>query len=268
MERFRRRGKTIGFVPTMGALHEGHLSLVRAAKRENQIVVVSIFVNPLQFGPKEDLKRYPRNLSRDRALLSKEKADYLFIPSSASFYPRGFQTGVEVPELGKELCGRFRPGHFRGVTTVVAKLFNLVQPHRAYFGAKDYQQATLIRQMVHDLNLNLKIKVLPTQRDKDGLALSSRNAYLSSAQRQSALSIFQSLEWLRKEVKRGHRNVKVLKQGVSSRLRRALDRVDYIEFVGPENLQGITKIKGDFVAAIAGWVGKTRLIDNAIIRAH
>src|SRR3989338_4756425 len=175
MEKLRAKGRTIGFVPTMGTLHEGHLSLVRQARKQNRVVVISIFVNPLQFGAREDWSRYPKTFSKDRALLAKEKVDYLFVPDAKSFYPAKYQTYVEVMELSRGLCGKFRPGHFRGVATVVAKLFNLVKPHRAYFGLKDYQQAQVIRRLVQDLNFDLEVKFAPLVRSREGLALSSRN---------------------------------------------------------------------------------------------
>ena len=265
MERLRRQGKTLGFVPTMGALHEGHLSLVRRARKENRVVAVSIFVNPLQFGPREDFGRYPRRLSRDRSLLAKEKVDYLFAPTLPSLYPEGYQTFVEVAELSRGLCGRFRPGHFRGVATVVAKLFNLAKARRVYFGAKDYQQAVIVQRLARDLNFDLEVKILPTVRDSQGLALSSRNAYLSPAQRRNALAIPRSLAWAKAEVRAGNRNLRALRTGILRKLRSTLDRVDYVEFVEPATLQPLKSIRGRFLVAIAGWVGKTRLIDNAII---
>lgn len=266
MEKLRSQGKTIGFIPTLGALHEGHLSLVRKARKENRIVVVSIFVNPLQFGPREDFSRYPRNFARDRSLLSKEKINYLFMPNVESFYPAGFQTFIEVTRLEKGLCGSFRPGHFRGVATVVGKLFNLIRPHRAYFGAKDYQQAQLIKRMCEDLNFNLQVKILPTLRDRDGLALSSRNAYLSREERAKALSISRSLAWAKREMRKGRRNLNQIRKGVLSQLKPNLRRIDYVEFVEPATLQTVRSLKAPFLLAIAGWVGKTRLIDSAIIQ--
>ena len=266
MERLRRKGRSIGFVPTMGALHEGHLSLVRRARKENQIVVVSIFVNPLQFGPHEDFRRYPRNFRRDCSLLAKEKVDYVFPPSIQSLYPSASQTFVEVTELSRTLCGRFRPGHFRGVATVVAKLFNVTRPHRAYFGAKDYQQAMIIKQLARDLSLDLEIKVLPIVRDQDGLALSSRNAYLSSAERSRAQCIPHSLVWAKVEIRQGNRSLRAIRTGVLRRLQKELSRVDYVEIVDPKTLQPVKAIRGRLVIVAAGWVGKTRLIDNAIIR--
>lgn len=266
MERLRARGRTLGFVPTMGALHEGHLSLVRRARRENRIVVVSIFVNPLQFGPREDLKRYPRPVHRDRSLLLKEKVDYLFMPSPRALYPQGYQTFVEVPDLSRRLCGKFRPGHFEGVATIVTKLFNLARPHRAYFGSKDYQQAQIIRTLARDLDFDLEVKLLPLVRDRDGLALSSRNAYLSSNERKRARSIPLSLIWAQSEIRRGNRSLTALRSGILRQLRPNLSRIDYVEFVELETLQPVKSVKNRLVIALAGWVGKTRLIDSAIIR--
>lgn len=268
MDRFRSRGRTIGFVPTMGALHEGHLSLIRKARRENRVVVVSIFVNPLQFGPREDFRRYPRPVHRDRLLLSKEKVDYLFAPSVRALYSPGSQTVVEVEGLSQGLCGRFRPGHFRGVVTVVTKLFNLVRPHRAYFGAKDYQQALVIRQLAKDLNFGLEVKVSPLVRDRDGLPLSSRNAYLSRTERTRAQSIPRALAWAKLEIQRGRRDFGLIRKGILRKLRSNLSRIDYVEMVEPKTLQPVKSIRGGVVIAIAGWVGKTRLIDNVIIRAQ
>ena len=267
MERLRAKGRSIGFVPTMGALHEGHLSLVRRARKENRAVAVSIFVNPLQFSPREDLRRYPRPLSRDRRLLNKEKVDYLFIPSPSSLYPKNFQTHVEVEGLSRGLCGKFRPEHFRGVATVVAKLLNLARPARAYFGAKDYQQAMIIKRLAADLDFNVEIKVLPLIRDRDGIALSSRNQYLSPRERKRALALSNALAWARREVLRGRLTAAFLRAGVRRQLHPFLDRIDYVECVEPETLEPVKKIRGRFVLAVAGWVGKTRLIDNAIMPA-
>ena len=265
MNKLRRQGKTLGLVPTMGALHEGHLSLVRQARKENQIVVVSIFVNPLQFGPHEDFRHYPRNLKKDSALLAKEKVDFIFAPSTKSLYPADSQTLVEVTALSNRLCGKFRPGHFRGVATVVAKLFNLARPHRAYFGAKDYQQAMIIKQLARDLDFGIDIQVLPIIRDRDGLALSSRNAYLSLGERSRALSIPHALVWARQEIKHGNRDLRALRSGIRLRLSKNLDRIDYIEVMQPDNLKSVKRILGKLLVAVAGWVGKTRLIDNVII---
>lgn len=267
MNRLRRRGAKIGLVPTLGALHEGHLSLVRKARRENQVVAVTIFVNPLQFGPGEDYRRYPRTRKKDRTLLGREKVDYLFTPMARALYPKGVESFVEVPRLSQGLCGRFRPGHFRGVATVVAKLFTLARPHRAYFGAKDYQQALVVKQLVRDLNFDIEIRILPIVRDRDGLALSSRNRYLAAKERERALAIPRSLGWARAQMRQGRRNLRRLRTGIVRRLREGLDRIDYVEFVHPETLEPIRTVRGRFVVAVAGWVGKTRLIDNVIIRA-
>jgi len=266
MVRLRRRGKTIGLVPTMGALHEGHLSLVRKARKENQIVVVSIFVNPLQFGPREDFRRYPRTIALDRSLLRRAGADYIFVPSACSLYPHGFQTFVEVTDLSRGLCGRFRRGHFRGVATVVTKLFNLAHPHRAYFGLKDYQQAMMIKRLAADLNFDLEVKLLPLLRDRNGMALSSRNAYLSRGEKARALSISRALRWAKSEIRRGDRNIQRIRSGILRMLRPQLDKIDYVEFVEAETLKPLKSIRGRFVIALAGWVGKTRLIDNVIMR--
>lgn len=266
MKRLRALGRTIGLVPTMGALHDGHLSLVRRARRENRIVAVSIFVNPLQFGLREDLRRYPRPVRRDRSMLMKEKVDYLFMPSERALYPSGHQTFVEVPELSRGLCGKFRPGHFRGVATVVTKLFNLARPHRAYFGLKDYQQAVIIKRLARDLDFDLEVRFLPIVRDREGLALSSRNAHLSFRERDRARSIPRSLVWARSEIKKGNRSLTAIRSGILRGLRPNLDRIDYVEFVQPDTLQPVRSIKGRLVIALAGWVGKTRLIDNVIIR--
>ncbi len=267
MNRRRLKGEKIGLVPTMGSLHEGHLSLVRKARRENDVVAVSIFVNPLQFGPAEDFRRYPRTRKKDSALLAGEKVNYLFTPTVRLLYPEGFESFVEVPRLSDRLCGRFRPGHFRGVATVVAKLFNVTRPHRAYFGAKDYQQAVMVKQLAKDLNFDIEIRLLPIVRDRDGLALSSRNQYLAAKERERALAIPRSLGWAKAQVRRGKRNLERLRAGIVRRLRGGLDRIDYVEFVHPETLEPVRNARGRFVAAVAGWVGKTRLIDNVIIRA-
>ena len=196
-KRLRADGQAIGFVPTMGALHEGHLSLMRKARKENDVVVVSIFVNPIQFGPQEDYRRYPRNLRQDARLCSKEGVGIIFYPQAKDIYPQGYKTYVDVEDLSKVLCGKFRPGHFSGVATVVTKLFNIVNPDIAYFGQKDAQQAIIIQRMAKDLNMPIKIKVMPTVREKDDLALSSRNAYLSKSERKDAAVLYQALNLAR-----------------------------------------------------------------------
>lgn len=262
----RRQGKIIGFVPTMGYLHAGHLSLVRAARRETAITVVSIFVNPIQFGPKEDFNRYPRDLSRDRAMLEAEGVDYLFYPSSEEMYPPGFKTYVEVTKLQDVLCGRSRPGHFRGVATVVLKLFNIVSPDLAYFGQKDAQQAIIIQQMVRDLNLDIKIKVLPIVRDDDGLALSSRNAYLSQGERRAALAIPRSLEEAVRLVASGEKRAEAIRKQIEKVIEgEPRLKIDYVEVVHPEKLTPVEMIDEGCLIAVAVYCGQTRLIDNVKI---
>lgn len=265
MESERLRGRTLGFVPTMGALHEGHLSLVRTARRENDRVAVSIFVNPMQFGPSEDFRRYPRPAARDRRLLEQEKVSYLFMPSPQAFYPGGFQTTVEPGPLAEGLCGRFRPGHFRGVTTVVAKLFHLAKPHRAYFGAKDYQQARVIERMVIDLGFDLQMRIMPTLRESDGLAMSSRNVYLDADGRRRALALFESFKLARDLIRRKVTDPRRLRAKVAAFLSKHVDKVQYAEFVDPETLETLKAAQPRMLLALACYVGKTRLIDNAII---
>jgi len=273
----RARKKSIGFVPTMGALHEGHLSLVRTARRENDVVVASIFVNPTQFGPKEDFESYPRTLATDRRLLKKAGVDYLFVPAAQAMYPEGFSTTVDVGatvahlrgvprlDLASVLCGKFRPGHFRGVAMVVAKLFGITKPDKAYFGAKDYQQAAVIKQLVRDLNMGIEIKVLPTVREKDGIAMSSRNRRLKGRERLRARAISETLFWLRREIRKGRRDLTKLRAEALARLRPKVDRIDYFEIVDPETLESLSAMKSKMVALTACFVGKTRLIDNVIM---
>jgi pantoate--beta-alanine ligase len=262
----RAQERILGLVPTMGALHEGHFSLIRAAQRECAPVVVSLFVNPKQFGPAEDLNKYPRTLEADRAALEALDADYLFAPSPQEMYPPGFRTSVVVEGLSDRLEGRSRPGHFRGVTTVVLKLFEIVQPRFAYFGRKDAQQARLIRQMSTDLNLDTSVVVCPIVREADGLALSSRNVYLKGEDRRAAAALSQSLATVRDEIAKGERDV--------SRLLAALRRVlaldprvalDYAEIVDNETLEPITSLRGTCYILLAAKMGDTRLIDNALI---
>ena len=267
MARLRQKGKGIGFVPTLGALHKGHLALVRRALQENDLVVVSIFVNPIQFGPREDFKKYPRPWQKDRALLQANGVDYLFAPSARQMYPSGFSAFVDLDSrLTGTLCGKSRPGHFRGVATVVAKFFNIVQPRAAYFGLKDYQQCVIVRQMVRDLDFPVRLRFVPTVRDRDGLALSSRNIYLSAGERRKALNISQTLFWLRGEIKAGRKDLQRLKREGSRRLQSKTDRVDYFEIVDPETLEPCKTFQKKMAALAACFVGKTRLIDNVIIR--
>jgi len=265
--KMRRQGRSIGFVPTMGALHEGHASLVRRARRENDLVVVSIFVNPLQFGPKEDFKKYPRTAARDLALLKAEKADIVFMPMAPALYPGGFTTRIRVPALDAVLEGASRPGHFQGVTTIVAKLLNMVQPMRAYFGAKDYQQVRIIRRMVDDLNMPVRIVACPTVRESDGLALSSRNRYLSRTEREEAVKIHQALFLGRELVSE---KIMLDSRALIRRLSQILakiprSQIDYLAVVDPETLEPMSKIRRPALLAAAVRIGKTRLIDNIII---
>jgi len=259
----RKKGKKIAFVPTMGYLHEGHLSLVRIAKKWGDVVVVSIFVNPAQFGPSEDYNSYPRDEKRDLSLLKKEKVDFVFIPSVEEMYPENYQTYVEVVEMSKYLCGRSRPGHFRGVCTVVTKLFNIVKPHYAVFGEKDYQQLKIIERMTADLNMDVKIIPGPTVRERDGLAMSSRNVYLSEEERKSALSLSKALNEVKKMVEGGERDCEVLIRKAREIIEREPHtRIDYVEIVDPVRLEPIKRIEDKAVIALAVFVGKARLIDN------
>src|SRR6202042_592572 len=262
----RRGGSRLGFVPTMGALHEGHLSLVRAAKAGSDVVVASIFVNPTQFGPTEDLAKYPRTFNHDRELLEKEGVELLFAPTVEEMYPAGAVSAVVVEGLSDRLDGRSRPGHFRGVTTVVLKLFEIVQPRLAYFGRKDAQQVRLIRQMSADLNLDTRVVVCPIVREADGLALSSRNVYLMGEDRRAAAALSRSLAAVRDEIAKGERD--------TGRLLAALRRVltleprialDYAELVDNEPLEPVPTLRGTCYVLLAAKVGDTRLIDNALI---
>ena len=249
----------------MGALHEGHAALVRAARAAGGFVVVSVFVNPTQFGPKEDFSKYPRTLDADRALCHEAGADLVFAPSAAEMYPERSVTFVEVTELDRELCGPSRPGHFRGVCTVVLKLFNIVLPDRAYFGAKDYQQARIVSQMVRDLNVPVEVKVEPTVREADGLAMSSRNRYLSAGERAAAQAIYRALAGVRDRAS-SEKDVATLEAGLRGELTAIPGaRVDYARIVDAESLQPITRIERPAVAAVAVFLGTTRLIDNVVI---
>jgi len=261
------RGRTIGFVPTMGALHEGHLSLVRRSREENEKTVVSIFVNPLQFGPSEDFARYPRDIEGDVEKLEAERVDILFMPEASLMYPVGFSTRVEVGTISETMCGACRPGHFAGVATVVAKLFHIVKPTRAYFGQKDFQQAVVIRRMVKDLNMDVEIVVCPTVREKDGLAMSSRNMYLSGEQRPAAAVLFRSLKGTAESLASGIIQIgevrHVLRQKILSEP--AVSSVDYAGAYDPETLEELAEPKGEILLACAVWIGSTRLIDNILI---
>lgn len=265
-QELRKKNKTIGFIPTMGALHEGHLKLVRESKTKNDITIVSIFVNPAQFSPSEDLTKYPRPIENDQTLLAKEKVDYLFYPNTKTIYPTGFQTYVTTKELSNILEGKSRPGHFIGVATVVLKLFNLIQPTNAYFGQKDFQQCVVIKQIVKDLNLSININVVPTVRDKDGLALSSRNIFLNNQERFEALALYQSLLLAKKLIAKKNKSVKFIKTKMKNYLQKyKLVRLDSIEICNPENLSLVKVVSKKVVILIAAYVGKTRLIDNIVI---
>jgi pantoate--beta-alanine ligase len=262
---FRTVGQTVGFVPTMGSLHEGHLSLVRASKANMERTVVSVFVNPIQFGPNEDLDRYPRDLARDRALLDREGVDVLFHPAREEMIPEGFGTWVEVRGLQDRLCGRSRPGHFAGVCTIVLKLFDIVRPDAAFFGRKDAQQATIVRRMARDLNLDLEVKVLPTVRERDGLAMSSRNAYLTAEERAAAPVLYRSLERAREMVEAGERDAGRVADAAREAIgAEPLARVEYVEVVDPDELLPLERIEGEALIALAVHFGRTRLIDNVL----
>ena len=259
----RSDGKRLGFVPTMGALHEGHLSLVRVARAGCDLVAASIFVNPTQFGPAEDLAKYPRTFDRDRNLLEKEGVELIFAPSVEEMYPAGAVTWVEVDGLSSKLDGRSRPGHFRGVTTVVAKLFHIVEPDEAFFGEKDAAQVAIIRRMACDLNFPTKIVACPIVREPDGLAMSSRNAYLDAPQRKQALVLQRSLMRVKKLWEAGeHDGEKLVAAGREEVARESVVRLDYFEIVDAENLDPVRNVGSGALAAVAAFVGTTRLIDN------
>ncbi len=262
----RREGKTIGLVPTMGALHEGHLSLVRASRVECGLTVVTIYVNPSQFGPKEDLAHYPRTLEKDLELLA-GLADLVFAPCDEEVYPPGYATWVEVGSLSQPLEGVCRPGHFRGVATIVLKLFTMVAPDVAYFGQKDYQQALVIRRMAADLNLPLAIRVCPIVREADGLAMSSRNRYLSPDERRRTAVLFQSLQLAADMVAQGERDAgKIAERMRQTILAAGPSQIDYIALADPETLEPVETIRGPTLAALAVKIGATRLIDNMLLQ--
>ncbi|HEX4076636.1 MAG TPA: pantoate--beta-alanine ligase [Candidatus Acidoferrales bacterium] len=258
--------RILGLVPTMGALHEGHLSLVREAQKRCSPVVVSIFVNPTQFGPNEDFKKYPRTFEADQAALENLRVDYIFAPPPEEIYPPGFRTSVAVEGLGDALEGRVRPGHFRGVTTVVLKLFQIAQPRFAFFGRKDAQQARIIRQMAADLNLDAEIVVCPIVREADGLALSSRNAYLKGGERQSATGLYRSLDVVRQEIAKGERDAARLIAAMRATVvAEPVLALDYAEIVDGATLEPVVSLRKTCYALVAARVGATRLIDNALI---
>jgi pantoate--beta-alanine ligase len=262
----RRAGTRLGFVPTMGALHEGHLSLLRAARSQCGVVAASIFVNPLQFGPHEDLEKYPRDLDRDSALLEKEGVDFLFAPLVDEMYAVGAVTHVTAEGLSDKLCGKSRPGHFRGVTTVVSKLFHIVEPDVAFFGQKDAAQVAIIRRMVRDLNFPVEIVVCPIVREFDGLAMSSRNAYLSAEERMAALALYRALKRLQDRFEQGERNAaRLIDAGMTTLITEKSVRLDYLEIVDPDTLNSVQEVSGTALAAVAGFAGTTRLIDNILL---
>ncbi len=260
------RGKNVGFVPTMGALHAGHLSLVKRARSDNEIVVVSIFVNPTQFGPREDFNAYPRMLDKDQSLLEGENVDYLFAPETSEMYPKGFSTSIHVANLTDYLCGYYRPGHFDGVALVVNKLFNIVKPTRAYFGQKDAQQFRMLRRMVQDLNMDVEMIEMPIVREADGLALSSRNMYLSAEERKEATMLHQAIKYAVDQIKSGRRDAYKIKLEAINRLRASPNiKVQYFEIVDEETLVPVSNVKSKVIVAAAIFLGKTRLIDNEIV---
>ena len=263
----RRLARPMGFVATMGYLHEGHLSLVRRARMENLSLVVSIFINPKQFAPGEDFKQYPRDLKHDLALLKREQVDAVFAPSSKEMYPPGFDTRVEVGRLTRRLEGKGRPKHFRGVTTVVAKLFNIVQPDVAYFGQKDAQQAIVIKKMAADLNMNLKIVILPTVRQPDGLALSSRNSYLGPGERRAATVLYEALTKAEDLWSRGERDAERLRQEMTALIQKEpLAEIDYVSVADAGTLDELATIKSPALVSLAVKIGSTRLIDNVVLK--
>ena len=263
-----REGVMIGLVPTMGALHAGHRSLIRAARLSCDAVAVSIFVNPMQFGPLEDLDRYPRTLTRDLRLCEQEGTDVVFAPRAGQMYPPAFETVVSVQRLTRRFEGVSRPGHFGGVTTVVSKLLNLIRPEKAFFGEKDYQQAVVVARLVRDLNWPTAIVVCPTVRDADGVALSSRNGFLSPAERKAATVLYRALSAARTEIRRGERSVKKVRAAMTRLIwAEPLARLDYAAVVHPSTLDELRVVRGRVVLLLAVWIGKTRLLDNLAVTA-
>ena len=266
VKEWKKQGLSVGFVPTMGYLHEGHRSLMEAARKENDKVVVSIFVNPMQFGPTEDLESYPRDLDKDSKLCEGVGVDLIFHPEPEEMYPEGFCSYVDMNGLTTELCGKSRPIHFRGVQTVVLKLFNIVTPDNAYFGQKDAQQLAVVTRMVKDLSVDTKIHGCPIIREEDGLAKSSRNTYLSEVERQAALILSQSLQVGKALIEQGETDATVVKKAISDKIAtEPLARIDYVDVVDFDTITPIEQIKGNTLVAIAVYIGKTRLIDNFIL---
>jgi len=267
-DKLRKEGKSIGFVPTMGALHQGHLSLMEKAKKENDILIISIFVNPTQFGPGEDYRSYPRPFEKDRSLAQREGVDIIFYPTVAEMYRKEYSTNVEVEKLSRGLCGSFRPGHFRGVASVVCKLFNIVKPHVAYFGQKDYQQLRIIKRMVEDLNMEVEIRECAIVREPDGLAISSRNFYLSSQEKEEALSLYRALKCAESLIKAGSSVSDVISEMEKIVKKERHAKIDYIEIVDPLTLEEVKTIRPGkkVLVALAVWIGNTRLIDNMLVK--
>jgi len=263
----RKENKLVGFIPTMGYFHEGHLSLIKTARKQADVVIVSIFVNPIQFGPKEDLEKYPRDIKRDEELAKTCGVDILFCPKNKDMYPEGFSTYVEVEGLTEKLCGKSRPTHFRGVTTVVMKLFEIIKPDIAYFGQKDAQQAFVIKKMIGDLNMDIAIKIMPIVREKDGLAMSSRNVYLTKSEKKDATLIHKALKLAEELITGGERDSKkIIKKMRELLLTSSIVSIDYVSIVDTRSLKEIPTIEGEVLIAIAAVIGKTRLIDNIIIK--
>ncbi len=264
----RKRGRIIGFVPTMGYLHEGHLSLMRIARPKCNTLVVSIFVNPTQFGPGEDLNRYPRDFTRDENLCRQEKVDVIFYPNPEEMYPKPYLTLIHVKKLTETMCGASRPGHFDGVATVVGKLFNIVKPHFAVFGEKDYQQALVIRQMVNDLNFDVQILTGPIIREEDRLAMSSRNEYLTGEKRRDALILVKSLQLAQKRIQEGKRKASEIREEMEQLIQRVpTAKIDYIAIVDAETLEPVEEIRPNTLIALAVFIDHTRLIDNTVIKS-
>ncbi len=265
VDRWRKQGNTIGLVPTMGYLHEGHQSLMAEAKKHNDNVIVTIFVNPMQFGPSEDLASYPRDLEKDKLTCQQMGVDVIFCPSVDEMYGPYFTSYVDVNGLTEELCGKKRPGHFKGVCTVVSKLFNITKPDSAYFGQKDAQQLAVIKRMVSDLNMDIEIIGCPIVRETDGLAKSSRNSYLSNDQRSAALCLYHAIECAKQYISNGEQSVTIIRDAMHSVInKQSLAKIDYIEFVDLQTLKPVTDLQQDSLIALAVFIGKTRLIDNLI----
>ena len=266
-EKYRGQGKTIGFVPTMGYLHQGHTSLMKKARQETEIVVVSIFVNPTQFAPGEDYEKYPRDLERDLDICRSEGVDIVFLPERKDMYYPTSATYVEEKNLSKILEGKSRPTHFRGVTTVVCKLFNIVKPHIAYFGAKDWQQAIIVTRMVEDLDIDTEIKILPTVREADGLAVSSRNSYFNEKERKAATILYRSLQEAREMIEAGERDAQKVEKRVKQTLEgEKLATLDYIAICDPYTLEPLSTVKDEAILLLAAYIGKVRLIDNLKVK--